>query len=45
MDHERPVNVVGYDKNRGTQHRELPTVAGALVYDDPTRSTRQSQSP
>ena len=39
MDHECPVNVVGYDKSRGTQHRDLPTVSGALVYDDPTSGT------
>ena len=30
MDHERLVNEVGYDKSRGTQHRDLPTVSGAL---------------
>ena len=36
MDHERPVNVVGYDKSHGTQHRNLPTVSGALAYDDPS---------
>ena len=36
MDHERLVNEVGYDKSRGTQHRDLPTVSGALVYDDPS---------
>ena len=35
MDHECPVNVVGYDKSHGTQHRNLPTVSGALAYDDP----------
>ena len=36
MDHEHPVNVVGYDKSCGTQHRDLPTVSGALAYDDPS---------
>ena len=35
MDHECPVNVVGYDKSCGTQHRDLPTVSGALAYNDP----------
>ena len=39
MDHERPVNVVGYDKSRGTQHRDLPTVSGALAYNDPSSGT------
>ena len=36
MDHECPVNVVGYDKSCGTQHRDLPTVSCALAYDDPS---------
>ena len=36
MDHECPLNVVGYDKSRGTQHRDLPTVSGVLAYDDPS---------
>ena len=36
MDHECLVNVVGYNKSRGTQHRDLPTVSGALAYDDPS---------
>ena len=37
--HERLVNVVGYDKSGGTQHQDLPTVSGALVYDDPASGT------
>ena len=32
MDHEHPVNVVGYDKSHGTQHRNLPTISGLLAY-------------
>ena len=36
MNHECPVNVVGYDKSCGTQHRNLPTVSDALAYDDPS---------
>ena len=39
MDHECPVNVVEYDKSHSTQHQDLPTVSGALAYDDPNRGT------
>ena len=39
MDHERPGNVVGYDKSCGTQQRDLPTVSGALAYNDANSGT------
>ena len=39
MDHERSVNIVGYDKSKGTLARNMKTVSGAHNYDDPSSGT------
>ena len=39
MDHEKPVNIVGYDKSKGTLANNMKTVSGALAYDNPTSGT------
>ena len=36
MDHGKAVNIVGYDKNKGTLTSNLKIVSGALTYDNPT---------
>ena len=39
MDHERSVNIVGYDKSNGTLANNMKTVSGVLSYDNPTSGT------
>ena len=36
MDHEKAVNIVGYDKSKGTLATNMKPVSGALAYDNPT---------
>ena len=36
MDHAKSVNIVGYDKSKGTLASNMKTVSGALAYDNPT---------
>ena len=36
MDDGKAVNIVGYDKSKGTFAINLKTVSGALAYDNPT---------
>ena len=36
MDHEKAVNIVGYDKSKGTLASNMKTASGALAYDNPT---------
>ena len=39
MDHERSVDIVGYDKSKWTFGSNIKTVSGALAYDNPTSGT------
>ena len=39
MDHERSVNIVGYDKSKGPLTNNMKTVSGVLAYDNPTSGT------
>ena len=39
MDHGKAVNIVGYDKSKGTLANDMKTVSGALTYDNPTSGT------
>ena len=34
MDHERSVDIVGYDKRKGALASNMKTVSGALAYDN-----------
>ena len=36
MDHGKAVNIVRYDKSKGTLVNNIKTVSGALAYDNPT---------
>ena len=39
MDHDRSVDIVGYNKSKGTLATNMKTVSGALAYDNPTSGT------
>ena len=39
MDHERSVDIAGYDKSKGALASNMKTVSGALAYDNPTSGT------
>ena len=39
MDHERSVDIVGYDKSKRTLTSNMKTVSGTLAYDNPTSGT------
>ena len=39
MDHERSVNIVGYDKSKGALETNKKTVSGALAHGNPTSGT------
>ena len=39
MDHGKTINIVGYDKSKGTLANNMKTVSGALSYDNTTSGT------
>ena len=39
MDHGKAVNIVGYDKSKGTLANNMKTVSGVRAYDNPTGMT------